>query len=278
MKKCVYCDMNLPSLALFCKICGRPQKIAFTVLLPLIIVFIGVGIFALDRFLPKETIMTASSYEQSTNEDTKTSTVGSFANKSNDALGSTTPNNDKSSKNSQSSVSTESVSDIEIGKSDKDVEIIIPVEFLSLWSDDENVKSIKLTDEIIASAKSQGFKTVEQLADGSLKYTITKSNYKKYMNDYRKTTAETINELYNGETFASVKKVDYNDDFSKMTVTVDKEKYKNSLDSLITLSLATAGRMYQMFDVDAPQKVAIDIADSITGDVFDTIIYPDVLQ
>lgn len=273
--------MTLRSSAIICKVCGRLQKNAFTVVLPIIAVVIIVGVLALNKYLPQEITAVDNNSQTATSSVSLKSTGGYNNDTNNSSSKNNVSDKDKSklenSQSIQSSVESASADGIEIDKNGKDVEIIVPIDILTLGSDDENA-TIQLTDEMISVLKQEGFKDVEQLADGSLKYTITKNNYKKYIDDLRKSTAETINSLYNNETFPSVKNITYNDDFSKVNLIVDKEEYESGFDGLITLSIAFAGRMYQAFDVDASQKVVIDIVDNVTGDIFNTITYPDILQ
>lgn len=155
-----------------------------------------------------------------------------------------------------------------------DVEITIPADLLTLGLDDTTDNS-EYIDTIIAQAKTQGFKSVEKLPDGSLKYKIGRKEYKTFIEEYRQITSDSIAELYGENGFQSVKGITHNDDFSKITVTVDKEQYSNSFDSMVKMSVGLMCRMYQVYDVDAPQKVVVEIKDNITGDIIEKETYPE---
>lgn len=148
------------------------------------------------------------------------------------------------------------------------VTITVPAD---LFGEGENLLTDILTDE----QKQNGLKKAEKLSNGSIKYTFKRSAYRSFIADLRKTIAESVDELLSDDTYQSVKKIKYNDNFSKFTVSVDRDEYENSFDTLITLVLVLESRIYQIFDVDAPQKVVIDIADNATGEIFETESYPE---
>jgi hypothetical protein len=65
-----------------------------------------------------------------------------------------------------------------------------------------------------------------------------------------------------------------------MTLIVDKELYENSLDGFAILGLGTAALYYQLFDGVQAENIAvtINIKDSTTGELFETMVYPDDLE
>jgi hypothetical protein len=65
-----------------------------------------------------------------------------------------------------------------------------------------------------------------------------------------------------------------------MTLIVDKELYENSLDGFAILGLGTAALCYQLFDGVQAENIAvtINIKDSTTGELFETMVYPDDLE
>lgn len=178
-----------------------------------------------------------------------------------------TANNISSTDISESHSNSSDLEELEIDKGLLDVKITIPASMAG-----ENPSST-LTDE----QKTQGFKSVTKNADGSLTFVISKSAHKKLMDDMKKTTAESLNSLITSGDYASYKKMEFNDDFSKITLTVDEEKFSNSFDSIGTLAIGTAAGMYQAFDGRDAAKlsVAIEVKSESTGKVFKTINFPE---
>ena len=95
-----------------------------------------------------------------------------------------------------------------------------------------------------------------------------------------KNVTEYVDELIKDEDFASIKDVEYNKDFSKFTLTVDKEAFESSFDGFAAMGLAMSGMFYQVYDgVDAEKlNVTIDTVDQSTGEVFSTVKYPEAFE
>lgn len=147
------------------------------------------------------------------------------------------------------------------------VEITIPESFVALMGEEAGT-------ELTAEQKENGFIKAEKQADGSVKYTIKRSKYNDYLEELRKSTALGFDEMLKGGTLTSVKDITYNNDFSKITITADKEKFESGFDSSAILGCALASQLYQSFDVDAPQKVVVEVKDTATNEVFKTETYP----
>ena len=149
------------------------------------------------------------------------------------------------------------------------VDITIPAELLG-----EDA-----TGELTEEQKSQGFKSAKLNEDGSMTLTISKANYKDFMKEYRKSIAEGLDSISTSGDYPSIKKLEYNDDFSKVTMTVDKASYEGSFDGFANLAIGMSGMIYQAFDVDIDQpRVEIDIKDEATGEIFDNVVYPDDIE
>lgn len=150
------------------------------------------------------------------------------------------------------------------------VEVTIPASFL----EGEDI------DTVIAEAKEDGIKDVKKNEDGSVTYKMTKSKHKEMMQEVKANVTEYVDDLVNGEDFASIQDIKHNANFSKFTLTVDKEAFENSFDGFVALGLAMTGMFYQLFDgVDAEKlNVTIETVDQSTGEVFGTVNYPEALE
>lgn len=159
---------------------------------------------------------------------------------------------------------------IEVDKGIFSVEITLPA---SLFEGED-------IDEVIAEAKEDGVSDVTVHDDGSLTYKMSKSKHNEMMREMKDDLIEYIEETKNSEDYRSIKDITYNKVFSEFTLVVDQEAFGNSFDGFAALGLGILGLYYQLFDGVAPDdyEVTVFIENANTGEVFDTIIYPDDLE
>jgi hypothetical protein len=73
--------------------------------------------------------------------------------------------------------------------------------------------------------------------------------------------------------------ITYNKGITEFSVSVDKAAYESSMGAgFIAFSLGLQGMFYQLFDGVAEPKTTINFIDAATGEVFDTVVYPDAMQ
>ena len=179
--------------------------------------------------------------------------------------------NEKEDNNNQDEKKTEETSgSVAVDKGLLNVEVTIPASFL----EGEDI------DTVVAQAKEEGIKDVTKNDDGSVTYKMSKTKHKEMMQEMKASVTEYVDELISGEDFASIKNVEYNKDFSKFTLEVDKEAFENSFDGFAAMGLAMSGMFYQLYDgVDAEKlNVTIDTVDQSTGEVFGTVDYPEAFE
>lgn len=135
-------------------------------------------------------------------------------------------------------------------------------------------------DQVIANAKEEGIGEATANEDGSITYKMSKSQHKEMLAEIKAAMIESVEETKNSEDFQSIKDITYNDSFSEFTMVVDKAAYENSFDGFAAIGLGMAGAYYQIYNgVEAEAyKVEISIKDEASGEVFDTMIYPDALE
>ncbi|HAU36010.1 MAG TPA: hypothetical protein DCW76_17465, partial [Lysinibacillus sp.] len=89
-----------------------------------------------------------------------------------------------------------------------------------------------------------------------------------------------VDEIKASDDFKSVKDITYNKSFSEFTVSVNKKEFESSLDTMASVGLALTGMYYQLFngaDVEN-YKVTVIFNDESSGEVINTMVYPDVLN
>jgi len=159
---------------------------------------------------------------------------------------------------------------IEVDKGVFSVEITLPA---SLFEGED-------IDEVIAEAKEDGVSDVTVHDDGSLTYKMSKSKHNEMMREMKDDLLEYIEETKNSEDYKSIKDITHNKVFSEFTLLVDQEAFENSFDGFAALGLGMSGLYYQLFDGVAPDdyEVTVFIENLNTGEVFDTIVYPDAFE
>lgn len=159
---------------------------------------------------------------------------------------------------------------LEVEKGLLSVEVTIPSTFI----EGEDI------DNVIAEAKENGFNDAKKNEDGSVTYKMSKAQHKEYMKEMKTNVTDYVDELINGEEITSIQDIQHNASFSEFTVVVDKDAYENSFDGFATLGLAMSGMYYQVFDGTNAEKlnVTVHTKDIDTGEIFNTAVYPDVLD
>jgi hypothetical protein len=162
------------------------------------------------------------------------------------------------------------VAKIEVDKGIFNVNITLPASMFK----DQNI------DEVITKAKEGGVGEVIKNADGSLTYKMSKAKHKEMLKTMETDLIKSIDELKTKGDYASIKDIEHNKSFSEFTLSVDKEKYQGSFDGFAVIILGITGMYYQLFSGASMEdyKVTVFVSNVDTGEVFDTIVYPDALE
>lgn len=162
------------------------------------------------------------------------------------------------------SESSESSDEINVDKNLLSVEITIPSSMISEDKEYENTNEMTYTKNL----------------DGSVTCRMTKQKHLELMKQLHTTTASALDEMATSGDYSSIKKVEYNDDFTKISVIVDKESFNKSMDALAGFVIYTGSSMYQLFDGkgEGDIKCEISFKDEATGEVFNSVVYPDALK
>ena len=145
------------------------------------------------------------------------------------------------------------------------VDVTLPASFFT----EDSPPSDKLSEE----DKNRGFVSATINPDGSLTYTIKKSAWNKIVDEMYTSTSKSLNDIATGTDYPSIKKVEHNKNFSKVTFFVNKQEFKNSFDSFAYLGAYFGIAYYQMFNQQEP-GCEFTVVDIQTNQVIDTVIYP----
>lgn len=135
-------------------------------------------------------------------------------------------------------------------------------------------------DAIIVKAEEDGIDDVTKNDDGSLTYKMTQAKHEEMMQGMKDDLTELIENLLNGENYKSIQDIEYKEDFSEFTLTVDQEGFKYYGQDSVVARLGVGGLLYQIYngtDVDE-LHVKVIKKNHETGKVFGTTVYPEGIE
>lgn len=152
---------------------------------------------------------------------------------------------------------------VEVDKNLLSVEITIPSD------------QIESVDETLANAEEKGYQTIAN-EDGSITYKLTKAQHNELMEELKQSFQKSIDELVSSGDYPSLKKITFNDDYTKAEVVVDYDAYTNSLDMFSMLAIGMIGPMYQYYNgvEESNVNTEVSLIDEASGEVKDTLNYP----
>lgn len=127
-----------------------------------------------------------------------------------------------------------------------------------------------------AYANEQGFSSAKVNEDGSITVTMSKAKHKEMLNEMATSLDTNFAEFVNGENTPYIKEITHNDDFTAVTMKVDKAAYENAFD-FTPFAIGMSVAMYQAF-TETEYHVEISIVDVATGETINSITYPDALN
>ena len=123
-----------------------------------------------------------------------------------------------------------------------------------------------------AYADEQGFSSAKVNEDGSVTVTMTKAKHKELLDEMTTSLETSFSEYIENEDTPYVKEITHNDNFTAVTMKVDREAYENAFD-FTALAIGLSVSMYQAF-TEIEYHVDITVVDANNGDVIKTISYP----
>ncbi|MBR2048313.1 MAG: zinc ribbon domain-containing protein [Oscillospiraceae bacterium] len=121
-------------------------------------------------------------------------------------------------------------------------------------------------------AEENNFLSAKINEDGSVTIKMTRSRHNELLKEMSDSLDASFAELIEGEDTPYIKEITHNDDFSVVTIRVDRAAYENSWD-FTPLTVSISAMFYQAF-LDMDYHVEIIILDVDTGDVINTSVYP----
>ena len=131
-------------------------------------------------------------------------------------------------------------------------------------------------EQVKKDALDEGVHEVNINGDGSLTYIMSKSQYRKMMNEIAKSIDDYTKEfLSNDENKSIFKDIAFSNDYTELNVKVDASQY-NEMSDFSLIGLNFHGLMYQAFDGVDSSKLALktNIINYSSGEIIKTSVYP----
>lgn len=175
--------------------------------------------------------------------------------------------NDTDPTDGSNSVATEGSTEaqgIEVDENLLTVDITLPA---SLFEGEDMA-----TFDTDAYADEQGFASAKVNEDGSVTVTMTKGKYNELLDEMAASLDTTFAEFVTSEDTPYIKEITHNNDFTAVTMRVDRAAYENAFD-FTTFAIGLSVAMYQAF-TETEYHVDITIVDDATGETIDTVTFP----
>lgn len=149
-----------------------------------------------------------------------------------------------------------------------DVEVTIPSSFFEGEDPEQVAANVDNAEEA----------TVND--DGSITYKMSKAQHEEMMQEVATSVEEATTTITESGDYPSIQAIETSDNYDHFTVQVDREAYENSFDGFATMTLGVVGSLYQLFNGEDPDsyEVVIEMEDAESGEVFNTITYPEALE
>lgn len=135
------------------------------------------------------------------------------------------------------------------------------------------------TGELTTEQIHSGFVSAKRNDDGSMSYTLSNASYMAYVEALKNQTTAMLNEMVGSGNYKSVKEVMFNKELNEVTMVVSQTQYQGGTDRLATKGIGLQLATYQLFAgvQERDVRVVVNVENSETGEVIDTIVYPDAL-
>lgn len=146
--------------------------------------------------------------------------------------------------------------DIEVDQNLFTVELKIPADYVG-----ESTQ-----EELDATVKEKGYKSVTLNDDGSATYIMTKKQHQEMMDEMKGNINDSLSDLVGSEEYPSFVDVKANDDYTTFTITT-KSTELDLNESFSVMMFYMYGGMYHIFDGTTVDNIHVDFVNADSGEV-----------
>lgn len=172
---------------------------------------------------------------------------------------STTTSADNATESQETRSDLDAFGDVEAERGLFDVELTIPKEFIG-----ESTQ-----EELEASAKESGFKSIKLNDDGSATYKMTKQQHKKMMDDIRENINTSLKDMITSDDYPNFTDITANDDFTEFEI-ITKSEELDLVESISIMGFYMYGGMYNIFNGTPVDDISVTFINADSGEVIST--------
>lgn len=152
----------------------------------------------------------------------------------------------------------------EQGSADSDeqedvVVVVIPTVY-------ENVTTQEEADRI---RDENGYLSAELQEDNSLKITMTREQHRKMLEEFKESVDQAILDITTSENYPTVEKIEYNDEYSMFTVTVNSDEI-GIVERQLAEELIMYGTFYHVCSGNDVENIHVDYISKESGEVLES--------
>ena len=167
-----------------------------------------------------------------------------------------TVSDDSSAESQETRSNLEAFGDVEAERGLYDVELTIPKEFVG-----ESTQ-----EELEASAKEFGFKSIKLNDDGSATYKMTKQQHKEMMDDMRENINSLLKDMINSDDYPNFTDITANDDFTEFKI-ITKSEELDLVETISVIGFYMYGGMYNTFNGTPVDNISVTFINADSGEV-----------
>ena len=147
----------------------------------------------------------------------------------------------------------------EAGKVKETVTLVIPTVY-------ENVTTQEEAEKI---RTENGYESAVLNEDGSLTIVMSRSQHDEMLDQFRKSVDEGIKEIIQAVEDSTIEKIEYNDDYSVFTVTVEGDEI-GIMERQIADELVMYGTLYHIYTGNDVEHIQVDYVSRESGEVIES--------
>lgn len=121
-------------------------------------------------------------------------------------------------------------------------------------------------DTIKENVKEGGYISGEINDDGSVTYVMTEETHKKFMEEYRKQSDETLSTLVGTDEAPSIVSIEANEDYTVFTVTLNTDTVGIG-ESIMVFGIYMTAGIYHTFNGTEPENICVQFVNEATGEL-----------
>ena len=146
--------------------------------------------------------------------------------------------------------------DIDVDENLFDVTITLPADLIGETTQ----------EELDASVEAGNFHSCVLNDDGSVTYTMNKTQHQKMLDDFSASITATLDGMVGSDEYPNVTDIQVNDDYTLFTVTTTSAEL-SMVETISTLIFYADGQYYGVLSGKTPENIHVDFVNADTGEI-----------